>query len=230
MDNESYDLYHSTFARILVEIDVSKGLPAEVLLKSSRGSWIQSLDYEGVPFRCRRCFKIGHAAAQCGFEKKTKTTTWWNGASLQHYMVEKRSDQLRSFSEVVVSDSHAAGASDSQVAGVLTAGVSPSSAGEATMINHIEHTIRPVSVSTDGASFPISGCSPVISTPIQANFVVSSRAVDFHPREIDGLAWQAKAAQVEEGWTTVTGKKSKPSGPSFDMTLRSNKRNSNCKT
>lgn len=113
MDNEFYNLYHSTFARILVEIDVSKGLPTEVILKSSRGSWIQLLDYEGVPFRCRRCFKTGHAATQCGFEKKSKIATWWNGASQQHYTVEKKFDPLRSFSEVVASDSHVVGASDS---------------------------------------------------------------------------------------------------------------------
>lgn len=163
---------------------------------------------------------------------RVKTIGRWS--SQQHYMVEKKSDQLRSFSEVVASDSHAVGASNSQatgvsdslaagafdlqVAGVSSAGVSPSSVGEATMINHIENTTRPVSVSTDGALFPTSDCSPVISTPIQANSDVTSRIADFHPQEINGLAWQAKAAQVEEGWTTVTGKKSKPSGPSFDMT------------
>lgn len=98
------------------------------------------------------------------------------------------------------------------------------------MINHIENTTRQVYVSTDGALFPTSDCSPVISTPIQVNSDVTYRVADFHPQEINGLAWQAKAEQVEEGWTTVTGKKSKPFGPSFDMTLRSNKRNSNCKT
>lgn len=52
VDDESFDIFHSTFARILVEMDVSKGLYVEILLKSPKGSWVQSLDYEGVPFCC----------------------------------------------------------------------------------------------------------------------------------------------------------------------------------
>lgn len=97
VDAATSNILHSTFARILVEMDVSKGLPAEILIKTSKGSWIQSLDYEGIPFRCRRCFKTGHAAAQCGFEKKA-STSWWKGASQQHYTVEKNVDHHRSFS------------------------------------------------------------------------------------------------------------------------------------
>ncbi|GLJ49864.1 hypothetical protein SUGI_1059620 [Cryptomeria japonica] len=62
VDVESSDIFHSTFVCILVDLDISNGLPAEILLNSSKGSWVQSLDYEGIPFRYRRCFKIGHLA------------------------------------------------------------------------------------------------------------------------------------------------------------------------
>lgn len=49
-----------TYACILVEINVSKGLPEKMKLASPNGSWIQALDYEGIPFRCRKCHKIDH--------------------------------------------------------------------------------------------------------------------------------------------------------------------------
>lgn len=101
VDEDSYDIFHSTFARILADLDISNGLPAENLLNSSKGSWVQSLDYEGVLFRCRRCFKTGHATELCGFEKKATKATWWKCASEQHYMVLKKPDQPKSFFEVV---------------------------------------------------------------------------------------------------------------------------------
>ncbi|XP_059073392.1 uncharacterized protein LOC131874161 [Cryptomeria japonica] len=80
-DNESYGLYHTTFARILVELDVSKSLPTEIVINSSFGSWVQTLDYEGIPFRCCRCFKTFHMAGNCGIEKKSSSASWWSGAS-----------------------------------------------------------------------------------------------------------------------------------------------------
>lgn len=38
VDNESFELYHTSFAHILVELDVSKGLPVEIVINSSFGS------------------------------------------------------------------------------------------------------------------------------------------------------------------------------------------------
>ena len=61
--------------------------------KSSKDSWVQILDYEWAPSRCRRCFKTGHAAAHCGLEKK-KMWAWGNGASDLHYIVMKKSDKV----------------------------------------------------------------------------------------------------------------------------------------
>lgn len=63
VDGDSSDIFHSTFARILVDMDSFKGLPAKIVINSSKGCGTQTLDYEGIPFRCRRCFKIGHMAA-----------------------------------------------------------------------------------------------------------------------------------------------------------------------
>ncbi|GLJ53939.1 hypothetical protein SUGI_1152740 [Cryptomeria japonica] len=90
VDNDSNEIYHSTFAHILVEIDTSKGLPTEISLNTSKGCWVQPLDYEGIPFRCKIYFKTGHAASHCGSEKKSLATSWWKGASVQHYTVHKK--------------------------------------------------------------------------------------------------------------------------------------------
>jgi hypothetical protein len=47
----------STYARICVEMDFSKGFPTEVILTGKNYSWPQKLDYERVSLRCRSCFE-----------------------------------------------------------------------------------------------------------------------------------------------------------------------------
>ena len=39
VDSQSFEHFHYTYARILVDIDVSKGLLAEIILSYSKGSW-----------------------------------------------------------------------------------------------------------------------------------------------------------------------------------------------
>lgn len=55
VDTEFSDILHFTYARILVDIDASKGLPMEIKLKSPKGSWIQPLHYKGICFLYRSC-------------------------------------------------------------------------------------------------------------------------------------------------------------------------------
>lgn len=43
------------------------------------------------------------------------TTTWWKGASHQHYTIEKKCEEPRSFSEVVAMEPHDLGASSLDV-------------------------------------------------------------------------------------------------------------------
>ena len=69
VDTSSSNVFQTMYACILVEIDVSKGLPEMIKLASPLGSWIQLLDYEGIPFRCRKCHKAGHLAVVCSSEK-----------------------------------------------------------------------------------------------------------------------------------------------------------------
>ena len=65
VDSDTSDIFHSTCAQILVELDVSKGLPEEIFLDSLRGSWTQMSNFKGIPFHCRNCHMTGHIATHC---------------------------------------------------------------------------------------------------------------------------------------------------------------------
>ena len=54
-----------TFARICVEIDLSRPLPDAVEMCVGSHSWMQQLDYETLPFRCRLCHEYGHLLRRC---------------------------------------------------------------------------------------------------------------------------------------------------------------------
>ena len=49
-------------ARTYVEVDLEVGLPKAI--KINVGSWthVQKLDYEQLPFKCRKCHEYGHFA------------------------------------------------------------------------------------------------------------------------------------------------------------------------
>lgn len=63
VDSVTSDVMHSTVARILVEMDVFKVVLENISLGSPRSVWTQVLDYEGLPFRCRKCHMTGHVVA-----------------------------------------------------------------------------------------------------------------------------------------------------------------------
>ena len=44
-----------TFARICVEIDLSRPLPDAIEMCAGSYSWVQQLDYETLPFHCHLC-------------------------------------------------------------------------------------------------------------------------------------------------------------------------------
>ncbi|GLJ24654.1 hypothetical protein SUGI_0471370 [Cryptomeria japonica] len=88
-DDDSLNLLHTTFAHLVVEIDVSRDLPSEISISSSKSSWLQSVDYEGIPFRCRRCFKTGHNVDSCARRRVKQPTSWWKEVTPQFYMVDE---------------------------------------------------------------------------------------------------------------------------------------------
>ena len=59
-----------TYARICVEIDLSKGLPDKFQLIYEKHKWIQALDYENTAFRCRFCHLTGHLQDSCPRAKR----------------------------------------------------------------------------------------------------------------------------------------------------------------
>ena len=68
--------------RIYVEMDFTKGFPAEIILQGKDYSRTQKLDYENLSFRCRNCFETGHLARKCGKppgKKRSSKPTWWTG-------------------------------------------------------------------------------------------------------------------------------------------------------
>lgn len=70
---DSYKSYESSgnksMAWILVYLDIREGLEAQITLHWWRFTRIQLLDYEGVPFHCRRCHKVGHLFKECPLVK-----------------------------------------------------------------------------------------------------------------------------------------------------------------
>ena len=69
---------YTSFARICVEMDLSRALPNEVILEVFDEEWVQIVDYEHIPFRCCKCHEHGHLFKYCPLskiEKKSKPNT-----------------------------------------------------------------------------------------------------------------------------------------------------------
>jgi hypothetical protein len=47
-------------------------LPEAICLEFRDEEWIQSIDYEQIPFRCRRCHEHGHLLRECPLTRKTE--------------------------------------------------------------------------------------------------------------------------------------------------------------
>jgi len=72
-DLERIDERIYTFARICVEVDLSKGLPDNIKLIYKQQIWLQVLDYENTAFRCRLCTQTGHLQSSCPEDKKVNS-------------------------------------------------------------------------------------------------------------------------------------------------------------
>lgn len=70
MDTKRLEERIYTFARICVEVDLSRGLPDQIQLKHRQRCWTQFSDYENTAFRCRTCQQIGHLQNTCPTTKK----------------------------------------------------------------------------------------------------------------------------------------------------------------
>lgn len=60
---------HTSYARICVYMDLKQPLPDTVSFFHEVSEWVQVIDYEQVPFRCRKCHDIGHLYRDCPLNK-----------------------------------------------------------------------------------------------------------------------------------------------------------------
>lgn len=78
---------HTTFARILVDIDISSPLSGDVVLMVGDRPWSQLLDFEGLPFCCRRCVSTGHLSSNCSISQHKGVSPWWKNATVDHLTI-----------------------------------------------------------------------------------------------------------------------------------------------
>jgi hypothetical protein len=56
---------YTSYARIYVYMDISKALPGSVTIEYQDEDWNQTIDYEHIPFRCKKCHEHGHLFRDC---------------------------------------------------------------------------------------------------------------------------------------------------------------------
>ncbi|XP_074277354.1 uncharacterized protein LOC141600992 [Silene latifolia] len=62
-----------SFARVLIEVDISSSLPVEISLNTPFGPSTQRIEYEWLPFYCSECGKMGHKSNSCKKTRKKST-------------------------------------------------------------------------------------------------------------------------------------------------------------
>eukprot|EP00253_Pinus_taeda_P012689 PITA_12689 len=67
-------------AKICVEVDLEEGLPKEIKIKVDSWSHVQILEYEQLPFKCRKCHVYGHFTRNCptNLESEKGNEEGWN--------------------------------------------------------------------------------------------------------------------------------------------------------
>ena len=59
----------TSYARICVFMHIAQAIPDAICLSHEDNDWIQPLDYEHIPFRCRKCHEHGHLFRDCPLNK-----------------------------------------------------------------------------------------------------------------------------------------------------------------
>ena len=61
---------YTSYACICVEMDLSGALPDEVILEVYDEEWVQTVDYEHIPFRCHKCHEHEHLSRDCPLNRR----------------------------------------------------------------------------------------------------------------------------------------------------------------
>jgi hypothetical protein len=56
---------YTSYACICIYMDISKAFPGSITLEYQDEDWNQTIDYEHIPFRCRKCHEHGHLFRDC---------------------------------------------------------------------------------------------------------------------------------------------------------------------
>jgi len=72
---ETKNQRYTSYARICVQMHLTKALANSVSLFHDDYEWIQTIDYEHIPFRCRKCHEHGHLFRDCPLNLQSKTPT-----------------------------------------------------------------------------------------------------------------------------------------------------------
>ena len=71
LEDDFMNSYDKRKAKILIELDITKGLSAEVEILCHDRLFVQRLDFQGIPFRCNVCRETGHLQCDCpSFRKR----------------------------------------------------------------------------------------------------------------------------------------------------------------
>jgi hypothetical protein len=57
--------HYTSYARICVYLNIAKPPPGSITLEYHDEDWSQTIDYEHIPFRCRKCHEHGHLFREC---------------------------------------------------------------------------------------------------------------------------------------------------------------------
>ena len=65
IDNATLEGNFGHFARLLVDVDLSKDLPESLMIEREGHKFFIHIDYENLPAFCKNCLAVGHALANC---------------------------------------------------------------------------------------------------------------------------------------------------------------------
>jgi hypothetical protein len=65
VDEDNFFSLERKIAKVLIEINIEDGLPAEIRINWGTHVFHQRLDYVGIPFRCLKCRDTGHLKSHC---------------------------------------------------------------------------------------------------------------------------------------------------------------------
>eukprot|EP00253_Pinus_taeda_P012372 PITA_12372 len=84
---------YTSCVRICVEMDVSGALHEGLWLEYRDEDYFQRIDYEQIPFRCRKCHEHGHLIRECPMNKKEEDTKTEQGNKAKDNFITPKSRQ-----------------------------------------------------------------------------------------------------------------------------------------